>query len=102
VCREVAQQTLLGRISKQIKSLQKKVWPTFPLQIGMFSLSYFGHSKVEVMALEEIKLVNIELKKHDPQNIVAVMIPSHYARIITVLVSFQNFFLSEVFRQTLC
>jgi hypothetical protein len=31
-----------------------------------------------------------------------VMIPSHYARIITVLVSFKNIFLVVVFRQTLC
>jgi hypothetical protein len=50
--------------------LQKKVWPSFPLQIGMFTLLYFGHSKVEAAALEDIKLVNIEFKKHDPQKIV--------------------------------
>jgi hypothetical protein len=36
----------------------------------MFSLFDFGHSKVEATALEEINLVNIEFKKHDPQKIV--------------------------------
>jgi hypothetical protein len=36
----------------------------------MFSLSDFGHLKLEVAALEEIKLVNIELKKHDPHKII--------------------------------
>jgi hypothetical protein len=36
----------------------------------MFSLLDFGHSKVEAAALEDIKLVNIEFKKHDPQKIV--------------------------------
>jgi hypothetical protein len=36
----------------------------------MFSLLDFGHSKVEVAALEEIKMVNIEFKKHDPLKIV--------------------------------
>jgi hypothetical protein len=36
----------------------------------MFSLLDFGHSKVEVAALEEIKLVNIEFKKHNPMKIV--------------------------------
>jgi hypothetical protein len=36
----------------------------------MFSLLDFGHSKVEAAALEKIKLVNIEFKKHDPQKIV--------------------------------
>ena len=43
VCREVAHQTVLGEISKELKAVQKKVWPTFPLQIGMFSLLDFGH-----------------------------------------------------------
>jgi hypothetical protein len=60
---------MLGGISKELKAAQKKVWPSFPLQVGMFSLLYFGHSKVGVVALEDIKLVNIEFKKHDPQNI---------------------------------
>jgi hypothetical protein len=36
----------------------------------MFSLLYFGHSKVESMTLGEIKLVDIKFKKHDPQKIV--------------------------------
>jgi hypothetical protein len=52
VCREVARQTLLGGVSKEIKSLHKKVRPNFPLQIGMFSLLDFSHSKVEVVALK--------------------------------------------------
>jgi hypothetical protein len=70
VCRKVAHQTVLGGISKELKAVQKKVWPTFPLQIGRFTLLDFGHSKVEATALEDIKLVNIEFKKHDPQRIV--------------------------------
>jgi hypothetical protein len=76
LCREVAYQTVTGGIKKELKVAQKKVWPTFPLQVGMFSLLYFGHSKVEAAALEGIKLVDIEFKKHDPQNIVA----SHLAQ----------------------
>jgi hypothetical protein len=66
VCREVAYQTVIGGISKELKAAQKKVWPTFPLQVGMFSLQDFGHSKVEVVALEDVKLFNIEFKRHDP------------------------------------
>ena len=38
VCREVAWKTVLGRISKEIKGVQKNVWPSFPLHIGAFSL----------------------------------------------------------------
>jgi len=56
----------MGRINKELKTTQKKVWPTFPLQVGMFWLLDFSHSKVEVVALEDINLVNIEFKKHDP------------------------------------
>jgi hypothetical protein len=37
----------------------------------MFSLFDFGHSKVEVVALEYIRLVDIEFKKHDPHKIVS-------------------------------
>jgi hypothetical protein len=57
VCREVVHQTMLGGINKELKAVQKKVWTTFPLQIGMFSLFDFSHSKVEATTLEEIKLV---------------------------------------------
>jgi hypothetical protein len=56
VCREVAHQTVLGGISKELKALQKKVWPTFPLQVGTFSLLDFGHSKVEAVALKTLSL----------------------------------------------
>jgi hypothetical protein len=59
-----------GGISKELKEVQKRVWTTFPMYISMFSLLYFGQSKVESMALEEIKLVYIEFKKHDPQKVV--------------------------------
>jgi hypothetical protein len=60
---------VLGGISKELKTVQKKVWPSLPLQIGTFSLLYYGHSKVEAMTLEEIKLVCIEFKKNDPQKV---------------------------------
>jgi hypothetical protein len=36
----------------------------------MFSLLEFGHSKVEVAALEYINLVDIDFRRHDPQKIV--------------------------------
>jgi hypothetical protein len=37
VCREVAYQTVVGGISKELKATQKKVWPTFPIQVGMLT-----------------------------------------------------------------
>jgi hypothetical protein len=66
VCCEVSHQTAHGVISKEMKEVQKNAWSVFPVQIGTFSLLDFGHLKVEVVALEEIKLVDIEFKKHNP------------------------------------
>jgi hypothetical protein len=66
VCREVAYQIVAGGIAKDLKVAQKKVWPTFPIQVGMFTLLDFGHSKVEAAAFEDVKLVDIEFKRHDP------------------------------------
>jgi hypothetical protein len=66
----VAYQTVTGGINKELKATQKKVWPTFPIQVGMFSLLDFGHSKVEAAALDDVKLVDIEFKRHDPCKVV--------------------------------
>jgi hypothetical protein len=53
-----------------LKATQKNVWLNFPIQVGMFSLLNFGHSKVEATALEDVKLVDIKFKRHDPRKIV--------------------------------
>jgi hypothetical protein len=63
-------QTMVGGINKELKATQKKVWTNFPIQVGMFTLLYLGHSKVEDVALEDVKLVDIKFKKHDPHKIV--------------------------------
>jgi hypothetical protein len=36
----------------------------------MFSLLDFGHSKVEATGLEDVKLVDIELKRNNPHKII--------------------------------
>jgi hypothetical protein len=66
----VAYQIITGGIGTELKASQKKFWPVFPVQIGKFSLLNLGHSKVEATALEDIKLVDLELRKHDPYQIV--------------------------------
>jgi hypothetical protein len=53
-----------------MKATQKRLWPTFNIQVGIFSLSYFGHAKVDASSLDDIKLVDIEFKKHDPHRVV--------------------------------
>jgi hypothetical protein len=70
VCREIARKTVLGGISKELKGVQKKVWPPFPIHIGTYSLLDFGHAKAEAATLSEMRLVGIEFKKHDPHKIV--------------------------------
>jgi hypothetical protein len=71
VCREVAHQIAKGGIGLELKALQKKAWPSFPVHVGNFSLSNLGHSKVEAQSLEEVKLVNIEHRKYDPYQIIS-------------------------------
>jgi hypothetical protein len=53
-----------------MKVAHKSVWPTFPIKVGIFSLSDFGHTKVEASTLEVIKLVDIEYKRNDPHRVV--------------------------------
>jgi hypothetical protein len=70
VCREVSYQIVMGGIKIELKTSQKKSWPIFPVQIGKFSLLNLGHSKVEATTLEEVKLVDLEYRKHDPYQLV--------------------------------
>jgi hypothetical protein len=71
ICREVAHQLAKGGIGLELKALQKKAWPSFPVHVRKFNLSNLGHSKVEVESLEEVKLVNIEHRKYDPYQIIS-------------------------------
>ena len=68
-CREVARQTIIGGIRKELKGYSKKVWPHFPVHLNSYSLLDFGHAKAKAAALEDLKLVLIEYKKHDPQRV---------------------------------
>jgi hypothetical protein len=66
----VAYQTVTRGINKELKETHKTVWSTFPIQVGMFSLLDFGYSKLEVAALDDVQLVDIEFKRHDPRKVV--------------------------------
>jgi hypothetical protein len=61
---------VIGGISKELKEFSKKVWPPFPIHLNTYSLLDFKHAKAEATNLEDIKLVHIEFKKHDPHRIV--------------------------------
>jgi hypothetical protein len=47
------------------------VWPPFPIHLHSYSLLYFRHAKVEAATLEDLKLVHVEFKKHDPHRVVS-------------------------------
>ena len=66
----MAYQIVTGGIDTELKASQKNFWPLFPVKIGNCSLLNFGHSKVESATLEDIKLVYLELRKHDSYQIV--------------------------------
>jgi hypothetical protein len=71
VRREIPRKIVLSGIRKELKGVSKKVWTPFPIHISTYYLLYFVHAKVEATALEEMKLVDIEFKKHDPNKIVS-------------------------------
>jgi hypothetical protein len=70
-CHEIGRQTVIGGVSKELKASSKKVWPFFPVQLNSYSLLDFGHAKAEAATLEDLSLVSIEYKKHDPQKVVS-------------------------------
>jgi len=61
---------VIGGIRKELKGFSKKVWPPFPIHLNTYSLLDFEHAKAEAGALEDIKFIHIEFKKHDPHRVV--------------------------------
>jgi hypothetical protein len=54
----------------ELKAQQKKAWPSFPVYLGKFVLLNIGHTKAEAESMSEVKLVDIEHRKHDPYQII--------------------------------
>jgi hypothetical protein len=94
ICREVAYQLVNGGIGLELKAQQKKIWPSFPVYLGKFALLNFGHSKAEAESLSEIKLVDIEHRKHDPYQI----INQHVAQCGLKAYEHEDSFYDDIFR----
>jgi hypothetical protein len=58
-------------MSKELKGYSKKVWPPFPIHLSSYSLLDFRHAKADATGLEDLKLVHVELKNHDPQRVIS-------------------------------
>jgi hypothetical protein len=71
ICREMAYQLVNGGIGLELKAQQKKAWPSFPVYLGKIVLLNIGHSKAEAESMNEVKLANIEHRKHDPYQIIS-------------------------------
>jgi hypothetical protein len=94
ICREIAYQLVKGGIGIELKAQNKKSWPQFPVYIGKFTLLNFAHSKVEAESLDEIKLVDIEHRKHDPYQIVS----KHVAQCGLKTYEHEDSFYDDMFR----
>jgi hypothetical protein len=94
ICKEIAYQLVKGGIGIELKAQAKKSWPQFPVYIGNFTLSNFAHSKVEAESLDEIKLVNIEHRKHDPNQTIA----KHVAQCGLKTYEHEDSFYDDMFR----
>jgi hypothetical protein len=92
--REVARQTVIGGVRKELKGYLKKVWPSFPVRLNSYSLLDFRHAKAEATALKDLNLVSIEYKKHDPQTVVS----NHLANYGLKIFEHENSPLDDIFQ----
>jgi hypothetical protein len=93
-CHEIARQTLISGVSKELKGYSKKVSPPFPIYLSSYSLLDFRHAKVEAAALEDLKLVHVEFKKHDPQRVIS----NHLASCELKRFEHENLLSDDIFR----
>lgn len=68
--RDIAYQKTLIGLTKVFHKDQKKIWLTFPIKIGICSLTYLGHAYAKANYLDEIWLHTQKYKRHDPKGIV--------------------------------
>jgi hypothetical protein len=95
-CREISRQTVISNVSKELKGYSKKVWPHFPIHLHFYSLLYFGHAKAEATTLEDLKLVHVQFKKHDPHRVVS----NHLANCGLKRFEHENFPSNDIFQGT--
>lgn len=56
---EVVYQTLATGMTITLKDSNKRVWPQFPLHLGIYSLSNYIHVENELKPIEALKLGTI-------------------------------------------
>lgn len=56
VSREVGYQIVSYGITKTLNESNKKIWPTFPIKFGIFSLVNYWHDEKEILAIQVLNL----------------------------------------------
>jgi hypothetical protein len=70
-CCEIVRKTIISGVRKELKGYSKKVWPPFPIHLHSYSLLDFRNAKDEAATLEDLKLIHVEFKKHDPHRVIS-------------------------------
>jgi hypothetical protein len=68
--RSISYQTVSVGIVAFLSRSQKKQWPSFPISLGIFTLSNTKHAQTKVEQIKNIWLTQGNFKEHDPTKIV--------------------------------
>lgn len=67
--REIDYQIIEVGMSRNLKESKKKIWPTFPLRCGNFTMHDFKHAEKEAKKIKMLKLAIILKRQYDPKAI---------------------------------
>ena len=80
--REISYQTVGDGLTKTLKEAKKYLWPSFPIQCGVYALHYFKHTSLEIdntnlSAKEVAKKIVEEMKKEKNGKLIKTSVTNH-------------------------
>ena len=69
LAREVAYQISAEGVTQTLKRAKKHVWPSFPLQIGVYTLHDIKHVEKEAGKMNLLTLATLPRRQYDPRKI---------------------------------